>query len=168
MKQSGSNPWQYYTIHRSLFAGIVDYCKRQNIAFPILLYMDGYKAHMGLAINDYCRENGIIPHLLKSNATQVVQPLDNNPYAVIQRIVAIMVMTWMAKNPGDILDKYKKITEIAYKAFERVFAKKEIVIKGCLQIISLDRNDCCQARVLVWSISSLKNLILSHSQTIQL
>ena len=44
----------------------------------------------------------------------------------------------------------------------------KIVIKGCFQIISLNRNDYCQARVLVWSISSLKNLILSHSQTIQL
>ena len=103
---------------------------------PILLYMDGYKAHMGLAINDYCRENGIIPHLLKSNATQVSQPLDNNPYAAIQRIVPIMVQSWMAKNPGDLLDKYKKITEIAYKAFERVFAKKQTVIKGNFQITS--------------------------------
>ena len=118
------------------FAGIVQYCKDHNVPLPILLYMDGYKAHMGLAINDYCRENGIIPHLLKSNATQVSQPLDNNPYAAIQRIVPIMVQSWMAKNPGDLLDKYKKITEIAYKAFERVFAKKQTVIKGNFQITS--------------------------------
>ena len=118
------------------FAGIVDYCKGHDVPFPILLYMDGYKAHMGLAINDFCRENGILPHLLKSNATQVVQPLDNNPYAVIQRIVPIMVQSWMAKNPGDLLDKYKKIIEIAYKAFERVFANKQTVIKGNLQITS--------------------------------
>ena len=98
--------------------------------------MDGYKAHMGLKINDFHRENGIIPHLLKANATHAVQPLDNSPNGAVQKIVPMMVQSWMAQNPGDILDKYQKITEIAYPAFERVYAKKQTVIKDNHQITS--------------------------------
>ena len=40
----------------------------------------------------------------------------------------------MALHPGQTLNKYEKIIEIAYKSFERVFARKQTLIKGSLQL----------------------------------
>ena len=46
-----------------------------NIVRPVLLFVDGYGGHLGLAIAEYCLEHGIQLVLLRANMTHVLQPL---------------------------------------------------------------------------------------------
>ena len=46
-----------------------------NIVRPVLLFVDGYSGHLGLAIAEYCLEHGIQLVLLRANMTHILQPL---------------------------------------------------------------------------------------------
>ena len=47
----------------------------KNNPRPVILVIDGYKGHLGLAIAEYCDQHGIQLVLLRANMTHVLQPL---------------------------------------------------------------------------------------------
>lgn len=47
-----------------------------NIAFLVVLYMDGHSSHLTMALSEFCSIHKIILVALYSNATHVIQPLD--------------------------------------------------------------------------------------------
>lgn len=49
---------------------------KQKIELPIVLYMDGHKSHVSMALVKFCMENGIELVSLYPNSTHILQPLD--------------------------------------------------------------------------------------------
>lgn len=49
---------------------------RNNIAFPIILFVDGHSSHITLPLSEFCKEKQIVLIALKANATHILQPLD--------------------------------------------------------------------------------------------
>ena len=110
--------------------GIVAYCQKEEITFPILLFLDGHPGHYGLHIRDYCLEHGIILHLLKAHCTQLLQANDKYFFNAAKKRTETLACKWVANNPGKTLKKYDKIKEILYPAFEETGAKKDNIINS--------------------------------------
>ncbi|TGZ32087.1 Tigger transposable element-derived protein 6-like protein [Temnothorax longispinosus] len=49
---------------------------KNNIQFPVLLYVDGHASHLTLALSQFCKTNQIELIALYPNATHILQPLD--------------------------------------------------------------------------------------------
>lgn len=47
-----------------------------NIKRPIILFIDGHKSHMTMALSEACERNGIILYALPPNTTHILQPAD--------------------------------------------------------------------------------------------
>ena len=47
-----------------------------NIKRPIILFIDGHKSHMTMALSEACETNGIILYALPPNTTHILQPAD--------------------------------------------------------------------------------------------
>ena len=66
-------------VNREIFLDILkdlsDHLDRKNIPRPVMLVIDGFSGHLGLAIAEFCVEFGIQLVLLRSNMTHVLQPL---------------------------------------------------------------------------------------------
>jgi len=54
----------------------IDAVKRKRIGIYILLIMDGCDSHKTYEFGDLCTKNNIIPFLLPSHSTHILQPLD--------------------------------------------------------------------------------------------
>ncbi|KAJ8929595.1 hypothetical protein NQ314_017702 [Rhamnusium bicolor] len=47
-----------------------------NIPRPLLIFIDGHKSHMTLALSKWCEENQVVLYALPPNTTQIMQPAD--------------------------------------------------------------------------------------------
>ena len=65
-------------VNREIFLDILkdlsDHLDRKNIERPVMLFIDGFSGHLGLAIAEFCVEFGIQLILLRENMTHVLQP----------------------------------------------------------------------------------------------
>ena len=61
-----------------ILSDLTDHITEQNVPRPVLLVIDGFRGHLGLAISEYCDQNGIQLLLLRANMTHITQPLDVN------------------------------------------------------------------------------------------
>ena len=66
-------------VNREIFLDILkdlsDYLDENNIERPVVLFIDGFSGHLGLAIAEFCEEFGIQLILFHSNMTHILQPL---------------------------------------------------------------------------------------------
>ena len=67
---------------------------------PVLLLVDGLKAHQSLEVSKFCRENGIILYRLPPNATHILQPNDLSKAAW-----AGAEWNFQFQNPGDYVTR---------------------------------------------------------------
>jgi len=49
---------------------------KNQIKFPVVLYLDGHSSHLTLPLVQFCRSNQIELIALYPNATHILQPLD--------------------------------------------------------------------------------------------
>ncbi|KAJ8966510.1 hypothetical protein NQ314_003483 [Rhamnusium bicolor] len=47
-----------------------------NIPRPLLIFIDGHKSHMTLALSKWCEENQVVLYALPPNTTHIMQPAD--------------------------------------------------------------------------------------------
>ena len=59
-----------------MISNLMDHITENNIPRPVILVIDGFSGHLGLAIAEYCDQNGIQLLLLRPNMTHITQPLD--------------------------------------------------------------------------------------------
>ena len=57
---------------------------KDHVEFPIIIFLDGYTAHINIAVSIFCRNNDIILYCLPPNATTVIQPLDIDVFKLIK------------------------------------------------------------------------------------
>ena len=66
-------------VNREIFLDILSdldqHLTTHNIVRPVLLFVDGFSGHLGLAIAEYCLEHEIQLVLLRANMTHILQPL---------------------------------------------------------------------------------------------
>ncbi|KAJ8927279.1 hypothetical protein NQ314_020282 [Rhamnusium bicolor] len=53
-----------------------NWLNKNGIKRPVILFIDGHKSHMTLALNQFCEDNGIILYALPPNTTHILQPAD--------------------------------------------------------------------------------------------
>ena len=72
------------------------YLTRKNIERPVLLIVDGWKAHLNHKAVRFCKEHDIELYLLLPNATQVAQPMDRS------------VMEPLKAHWGNVLEEHQR------------------------------------------------------------
>ena len=76
-----------------------------NVAFPILVLMDGHSAHMNLPIAEFCQAHGIILYCLLPHSSHMLQPLD------------VAVFKTVKSQWNESLEKFQKKHRMAMKRF---------------------------------------------------
>ncbi len=72
---------------------------------PVILFIDGYTAHVMREAAVFCSENGIILHTLLSHATFLLQPWDVTIFSQVKTAWSMAVNKWMHVNKGEVLKK---------------------------------------------------------------
>ena len=65
-----------------ILSDLDEYLTLNNIPRPVILVIDGYSGHLGLAIAEYCDQHRIQLVLLRANMTHVLQPLGTDLYLI--------------------------------------------------------------------------------------
>ncbi len=94
-----------------------------KIARPVILFCDGYKAHVLYGAAMFCLEKKIILYTLLSHATHLLQPLDVGVFSKMKTTWSAHVMEWMQANEGEVLKK-TYFSGILKKAWEDVATKE--------------------------------------------
>ena len=102
----------------------------KKIKRPFILFIDGYKGHLGLKISLFCKENGIQLILFKPNSTHLCQPLDLVFFKSVKQKMKKRSESWHGKHVGQKMGKYVMIKECAYPAFEETVADPENIKAG--------------------------------------
>ena len=72
---------------------------------PVILFIDGYTAHVMREVAVFCSENGIILHMLLSHVTFLLQPFDVAIFSQVKTAWSMVVNKWMHTNKGEVLKK---------------------------------------------------------------
>jgi len=78
---------------------------KNQIKFPVVLYLDGHSSHLTLPLVQFCRSNQIELIALYPNATHIFQPLDVSVFHPIKNAWQKTVCNWRLKNEDQRLRK---------------------------------------------------------------
>ena len=90
----------------------------------MVLFIDGFRGHLGVSIAKYCLENGIKLWLFPPNTTHILQPLDQ-AFGPVKKRIKTHSHTWhgTVKNieSGKKLDQYSMMTDamMIFDEFEK-------------------------------------------------
>ena len=62
-----------------------NYVIEKQIPKPVILFMDGFKGHYGIEINEECDKQGIQLWLLRAHMSHVIQPADVVMFNAVKR-----------------------------------------------------------------------------------
>jgi len=71
---------------------------KNQIKFPVVLYLDGHSSHLTLPLVQFCRSNQIELIALYPNATHILQPLDVSVFHPLKNAWQKTVCNWRLKN----------------------------------------------------------------------
>lgn len=71
---------------------------RCKVEFPVVLFLDARIAHTSLALDDFCRENGILLVSLLPNAINVIHPFESGFFQLFKEMWKTEVKFWPARN----------------------------------------------------------------------
>ncbi|XP_075982351.1 uncharacterized protein LOC142980702 [Anticarsia gemmatalis] len=71
---------------------------KNNITFPVILFLDGHKSHTTLQLTQLCQNLGIILIALYPNATRILQPADVAAFRPIKVMWRKAVLEWRTDN----------------------------------------------------------------------
>ena len=135
-----SGEWQFSVsdkgyITQDLFVEVLKdldkYLVANNIERPVILIIDGAKAHISLQAANFCLAKKIQPILLKPNMTHMIQPLDLTFFCSLKRQVKRLAWDWQCNplNAGQFLTKYS-VMFILHKATEICLDNEELISNG--------------------------------------
>ncbi|CAI6353666.1 unnamed protein product [Macrosiphum euphorbiae] len=64
------------TFYEYVSNGFFPWLIKNNIQFPVILFLDGHKSHLSLELTEFCAANKIILYCLPPNSTNIMQPCD--------------------------------------------------------------------------------------------
>lgn len=113
----------------------VDYIKnifhknivKQNVQFPVILFVDGHRTHLTYKLSQLCTELQIILIALYPNATRILQPADVSCFKPLKTFWKQGVLQWRRDNPYCQLAKCH-FAPILQKALANL--KKDAVANG--------------------------------------
>ncbi|KAJ2937254.1 hypothetical protein O0L34_g19471 [Tuta absoluta] len=74
---SSENGWMTKEIFYRYVTHILhQHLVRENVTFPVILFVDGHKSHNNYELSEKCKELGIVLVALYPNATRILQPAD--------------------------------------------------------------------------------------------
>ncbi len=76
-----------------------------SIERPVVLFIDGHASHITIDAARFCRDHGIIYHLLVINASFVLQPFDVGIYSELKTNWRKAVSLWAVTNLNSNVDK---------------------------------------------------------------
>ena len=71
---------------------------KNNIQFPVVLYVDGHASHINVALSNFCREHDIELIKLLENSTHITQPLDAGLFRPLKMLWKNTVIAWKIDN----------------------------------------------------------------------
>ena len=69
-----------------------------NIAFPVIVFLDGHSSHLTYHLSQFCSQVGIEIVALFPNATHLIQPLDVAVFGPLKKKWAMEVDRWRVQN----------------------------------------------------------------------
>ena len=100
------NGWMTSKLFYEFIANpFIEWLDANNIARPIILFVDGHKTHMTLQTSVLCEDNGIILYLLPPNTTHILQPADVGPFRPMKHFWREEVVAFQRNNPGVLLQR---------------------------------------------------------------
>lgn len=78
---------------------------KNNIQFPVLLFLDGHKSHLTYELSLLCNELNIEVIALYPNATRILQPCDVAVFRPIKMGWKKAIREFYEQNPGEVLNK---------------------------------------------------------------
>lgn len=75
-----------------------DWLVKNNIKKPVILFVDGHKSHMSMALSLFCDENGIVLYALPPNTTHIMQPADVSVFKPLKQEWKKTLRNWQAKS----------------------------------------------------------------------
>lgn len=69
-----------------------------NIRKPVILFIDGHRSHMTMAVSEFCEQNGIILYGLPPNTTHILQPADVSVFKPMKTEWKTTVRKWQSRS----------------------------------------------------------------------
>lgn len=82
---------------------------REEIAKPVILFIDGHKSHLTMQLSEFCDANDIILYCLLPNATHILQPADVSVFRPIKVFWKKTIRKWQMQ-PENLNNHLTKIT----------------------------------------------------------
>ncbi|XP_055706194.1 uncharacterized protein LOC129803561 isoform X2 [Phlebotomus papatasi] len=124
---------------------------KQNIQFPVILYLDRLAPFITLELSKFCKSKGIELISLYPNATHVMQPLDTSFFSSLEEKYKVTLSQWSSENNGDKL-KPRNLIGVLSDALSLLnledIAKRGF--RGC-GLLPFDRNGIDNAKFLTGS-----------------
>lgn len=76
-----------------------------DVAFPVIVFLDGHTSHLSFETQDYCQSNGIILVPLYPNSTHILQPMDVACFKSLKYEWREAVHAWKAQTLEPLLNK---------------------------------------------------------------
>lgn len=102
---------------------------QNNIAFPVIMFLDGHKSHINKELFEYCTKNKILLFCLFPNATHILQPCDVSFFKSLKNAWRDAVRNFKAENPMKVLNRcnFAEVFEIAYN---NTISKTDVISNG--------------------------------------
>ena len=116
----------------SILKDLDNFLTKQNIARPIILWMDGATPHMSIAMAEFCKLKRIQPWLFKPNATHITQPLDLTFFQSLKARLQRKVLEWHQSplHIGSSLSKYSVVPLVRESAEEIIKETPRLIPNG--------------------------------------
>lgn len=87
----------------------------QKIPLPIILFVDGHRSHLTMALSNFCSENKIILIALYPNSTHILQPMDVAVFHPLKNGWKKEINNWRIENNGQRVsrDLFAPVLELA-------------------------------------------------------
>jgi hypothetical protein len=113
-------------LHRTLVQkGLLD---ETGSGQKVLLFLDGYSAHMDLSFSEFCEDHGIVLICFIPNATHLLQPVDLGINAPLKKYWSKALQLHKLKS-GERITKYN----IGSKLFEAFGQITELSVKNAFK-----------------------------------
>lgn len=76
----------------------IPYLEKENVEFPIILFVDGHRSHLTMHLSELCEAKGVILVALHPNCTHMLQPADVSVFAPLKKGWQAHVREWKFNN----------------------------------------------------------------------
>ena len=103
--------------------------QKSEIAFPVIIYLDGHSSHVTVPLVKFCREEQIELIALFRNATNIMQPLDIAFFHPSKEMSRSTIIKYKAeKNISRLKKEY--VSALLFQKLESYINEKKIIQNG--------------------------------------